>query len=121
LPPRPPPSALPCDRLDQVLSNLIANALRHTPQSGTITLHAESIPDGRRLTVSDTGSGIPPEDLPFIFDRFWRGDRARQRAAGLHSGLGLAIAKQLVQAHGGTISVESKSEAGTKFTIELPE
>jgi two-component system sensor histidine kinase BaeS len=109
------------DRLDQVLSNLIANALRHTPQAGTITLHAESIPDGRRLMVSDTGSGIPPEDLPFIFDRFWRGDRARQRAAGLHSGLGLAIAKQLVQAHGGTISVESKSEAGTKFTIELPE
>jgi two-component system OmpR family sensor kinase/two-component system sensor histidine kinase BaeS len=87
-------------RLDQVLGNLMANALRHTPPGGSISLKAERIPAGARIAVRDTGEGIPPEDLPYAFDRFWRGDRSRSSAGGAGSGLGLAIARQLVQAHG---------------------
>ncbi len=108
------------DRLDQVLSNLVANALHHTPSGGRITLEARTVQGGTELRVQDTGSGIPPEDLPYIFDRFWRGDRARTRQTGIGSGLGLAIARQLVQAHGGTIRAESESGQGTTFIIELP-
>ena len=107
-------------RLDQVLGNLVANALRYTPAGGTITLCAEPA-DGRvRITVSDTGEGIPAEDLPFIFDRFWRGDRSRSHSGGAGSGLGLAIARELVQAHGGRIDAQSEVGRGTTFTIELP-
>ncbi|MCP4536840.1 MAG: HAMP domain-containing protein [Chloroflexi bacterium] len=106
-------------RLDQVLSNLMANALRHTPPGGRITLQAEPTPNGLRISVRDTGEGIPAENLPYIFDRFWRGDRSRSRASG-GSGLGLAIARQLVQIHNGHISVESEPGQGTTFTIELP-
>ncbi len=108
------------DRLSQVLVNLLTNALRHTPENGHITLRAKAIPEGVRLTVEDTGAGIPAEDLPYIFDRFWRGDKSRARTEG-SSGLGLAITKQLVLAHGGTISVESETGKGTMFKIELPE
>lgn len=108
------------DRLDQVLSNLIGNALRYTPEGGRITLMAKNLPGGVRLAVRDTGAGIQPEDLPYVFDRFWRGDRARQRAGGAGSGLGLAIARQLVQAHAGTICVESQPGQGTTIMIELP-
>jgi two-component system sensor histidine kinase BaeS len=116
-------------RLDQVLGNLVANALRYTPAGGTIALRAGPLSegaarrtkaDGVRITVRDTGAGIPAEDLPYLFDRFWRGDRARARADGGHSGLGLAIARQLVQSHGGQIAVESEVGAGTTFTIDLP-
>ncbi len=123
-------------RLDQVLSNLMANALRHTPAGGVITLRAEPalstvegpvlstvegpVHDGVRIIVRDTGEGIPAEDLPYVFDRFWRGDPSRSHASGAGSGLGLAIARQLVQAHGGWIGVESGVGQGTTFTIELP-
>ena len=110
-------------RLDQVIGNLVANALRHTPRGGRITLAAASTPGGVErtvhITVADTGEGIPAEDLPFVFDRFWKGDRARTRAEGAGSGLGLAIARQLVQAHGGQIEVTSSPGVGTTFTVEF--
>jgi signal transduction histidine kinase len=107
-------------RLTQVLSNLVANALRHTPAGGTITLAGEAADGGVRILVRDTGEGIPPEDLPAVFDRFWRGDKSRSHASGAGSGLGLAIAQQLVRAHGGRIEVESELGKGTTFTVELP-
>jgi two-component system sensor histidine kinase BaeS len=114
------------DRLNQVLSNLVSNALRHTPGGGTVLIQTESMPKESspakfavRITIRDTGSGIPAEDLPFIFDRFWRGDKSRSERT--HSGLGLAIAKQLVRAHGGSIEAQSVLGAGSSFIIELPE
>ncbi len=103
-------------RLDQVLTNLVANALRHTPQGGSIHLKGIAQPDGVNILVTDNGSGISPQDLPFIFDRFWRGDHRRQET----SGLGLAIARRLVEAHHGIITVESQPAQGTTFTINLP-
>ena len=107
------------DRLNQVFSNLISNAIRHTPQGGTISLETESIPSGARIVIKDTGSGIPAEDIPFIFDRFWRGSKSRTER--VNSGLGLAIAKQLILAHHGTIEAQSEFGKGTTFIIELPE
>ena len=107
-------------RLAQVLGNLMANGLRYTPPGGTITLRADAGNDTVRIIVTDTGEGIPPEDLPYVFDRFWRGDRSRSRASGAGSGLGLAIARQLVQAHGGQIDIQSELGRGTTFTIDLP-
>jgi two-component system sensor histidine kinase BaeS len=111
-------------RLDQVLGNLVSNALRHTPSAGRITLGAAALQTAEgsqvQLTVADTGEGIAAEDLPFIFDRFWRADRARTHSGGTGSGLGLAITGQLVKAHGGTITVSSTQGAGTTFTITLP-
>ena len=107
-------------RLQQVLGNLIANALRHTPEEGTITLRAARDQDAIHLEVEDTGEGISEEDLPFVFDRFWRGDRARTHKATVGGGLGLAIARQLVRDHGGAIDVRSSVGKGTIFTITLP-
>ena len=111
------------DRLNQVLSNLISNALRHTPRGGTVSIETRAgASDGRlQLVVRDTGAGIAAEDLPFVFDRFWRGDKSRTERT--HSGLGLAIAKQLIHAHGGRIDVQSEGipGRGTSFTIELPQ
>jgi two-component system OmpR family sensor kinase/two-component system sensor histidine kinase BaeS len=107
-------------RLDQVLSNLVANAVRHTPDGGRVVLQADPTPDGVRICVRDTGEGIPEEDLAYVFDRFWKGDRSRTRTGGAGSGLGLAIVRQLIQSHNGVIRVESEKGAGTAFTIELP-
>lgn len=107
-------------RLNQVLSNLVMNALRHTPAGGQITLAAERQDDFVQIQVCDTGEGIASEDLPYLFDRFWRGDRARTHTEGVGSGLGLAIARQLIQAHGGQIAVESTVGQGTTFTLHLP-
>jgi two-component system sensor histidine kinase BaeS len=101
-------------RVGQVLSNLISNALRYTPAGGTVTLRAERHGSGVALSVADTGSGIPPEELPHVFDRF-----AKSSDSG-GSGLGLAIAKQLVEAHGGTISAASEPGRGTTMRITLP-
>lgn len=107
-------------RLDQVLGNLVGNALRHTPAEACIRLEAESSPMALRLRIRDEGAGIPPEAIPYIFDRFYRGDKARLRKEGSGSGLGLAIARQLIQLHGGTIKVESELGNGTTFIIDLP-
>ncbi len=107
-------------RLDQILSNLVVNALRHTPAGGTIQMETYPQTDTVFIEVSDSGEGIPEADLPFIFDRFWRGDRARSHLAGEGGGLGLAIVKQLVEVHNGRISVSSQPQQGTTFTIMLP-
>lgn len=107
-------------RLQQVLGNLVSNAIRHTGDGGTITLRAKPGHEGVRIEVADTGEGIPPEDLAFVFDRFWRGDASRARSVHTGGGLGLAIARQLVEAHGGRIAVRSEPGRGTTFTVDLP-
>jgi signal transduction histidine kinase len=107
------------ERLVQVLGNLVGNALRYTLEGGHVTLAARQQAGGIRLTVQDTGAGIDPADLPRIFDRFYRGDDARETDEG-ESGLGLAIAKSLVEAHGGSISVTSTPGEGSTFAIILP-
>lgn len=106
-------------RLRQMVGNLVSNALRHTPPDGRVTIHAEVTGDRLVITVSDTGSGIAPEDLPRVFDRFWRADTSRSRATG-GSGLGLSIARQLARAHGGDITATSTLGAGAAFRIEMP-
>ena len=102
-------------RVHQVFANLIGNAVRFTPHGGTITLSAEKDGDRVRFSVTDTGAGIAPENLPHVFERFWRGDSARGCA-----GLGLAISRAIVEAHGGTLSVDSQPGQGTTFTFTLP-
>jgi len=103
-------------RLDQVMGNLVANALRHTSAGGTITLRCQAVDDGVTLSVSDTGQGIPPDELPHIFDRFW----SRGNAGGAGSGLGLAIARSIVAVHGGSIHAESTVGLGTTIRVTLP-
>ena len=104
------------DRLEQALQNLAANALRHTPDGGQITLTSTSDPGGVRLTVRDTGPGIPSAHLPLIFERFYKADAARRAAGG--SGLGLSIVKAIVERHGGTIT--ARNDGGAVFDIVLP-
>jgi signal transduction histidine kinase len=139
------PDALPQidadpQRMAQVLANLVANALRYTPEGGSIVLSAiqgvaedrrQTIDDGNGLQpivdrpssvvfrVCDTGQGIAPEDLPHVFDRFYRADRSRTRGSG-GAGLGLAITRQIVVAHGGLIWAESELGHGTTISIALP-
>ncbi len=104
------------DRLEQAIQNLAANALRHTPEDGTITLSAERAGDAIRLSVRDSGPGIAPEQLPHIFDRFYKGDASRRSAGG--SGLGLSIVRAIVERHGGTIT--ARNDNGAVFEIVLP-
>ena len=115
---------LPADpqRLGQVLGNLIGNALRHTPRGGQVTRGGTLTPagDAVRLWVADTGEGIAADDLPHIFDRFWRGDPARSHEARAGTGLGLAIARSLVGAHGGRIWADSQLGQGTTVSCLLP-
>jgi signal transduction histidine kinase len=106
------------ERMAQVLGNLTSNALRHTPTGGSVILSAVDGEKGVQLQVIDSGSGIDAADLPYIFHRFYRGDRSRQQNG--ESGLGLAIAKSIVEAHGGRITAESTFGVGTTFTITLP-
>ena len=107
--------------IGRVLNNLISNALRHTSAGGEIHVHARRISQGVEVSVRDTGEGIPAQDLPHIFERFYRGDasRSRNRDKG-GAGLGLAIAQGIVHAHGGDIRVESQAGKGTQFTFYLP-
>jgi signal transduction histidine kinase len=113
----PPVEADP-DRINQVLGNLVSNALRYTAAGGEIALTARREGNRLLLSVSDTGSGIAAEDLPHIFDRFYRGDSSRQHNG--ESGLGLAIARSIAEAHGGNIVVDSVLGRGTVFTVALP-
>jgi two-component system OmpR family sensor kinase/two-component system sensor histidine kinase BaeS len=107
------------DRLAQVVANLIDNALRYVPKGGTVTVRIVPRLHEVEVAVADNGPGVPAGDLPHLFDRFWRGDRARQRVAG-GSGLGLAIARSLVEAHGGRIWAESVEGEGSTFAFVLP-
>ena len=106
-------------RLEQVLANLLTNALCHTPPGGRVALRVAE--EGGRLAfrVEDSGSGIAPEDLPHVFERFYRGDPARSAGDG-HTGLGLSIAQGIARAHGGEITVESCPGAGSTFIVTLP-
>jgi signal transduction histidine kinase len=109
------------DRLKQVLLNLVANAIEHTPENGVITLGLKRVDQWARLTVTDTGSGIPVEALPHIFERFYRLDASRSREDGQSgSGLGLSIAYWITRSHGGRIEVASDESRGTTFSVWLP-
>ena len=110
---------LDSDRMEQVLTNLIDNALRHTESTGSVTVYVYVLDGVLYLEVFDTGSGIPEEDLPFVFERFYKADKARTRGRS-GTGIGLAIVKQIVLAHGGQISVHSKLGEGTSFSILIP-
>lgn len=113
------PVRMDARRIGRVLTNLTANALRHTPAGGHIHVSARRTIGGMEVIVIDDGEGIRPEDLPHVFDRFYRGEKSRSRATG-GSGLGLAIARGMVEAHGGSIRVESTIGQGAKFTFALP-
>ncbi len=119
VPDRLPPVQADRDRLSQIVGNLLSNALRYVHQGGKVVIRAEEAGNEVRISVSDDGPGIPAKELPHLFERFWRGDKARRRATG-GSGLGLTIAKSLVEAHGGRIWVESEEGKGTTFTFTLP-
>ncbi len=107
------------DRIKQLLLNLVDNAIKYTPQGGQVTLGLQRVEGRAQLSVADTGIGIPAQDLPHIFERFYRVDKARSRAAG-GTGLGLSIVQWIVQAHGGKIDVQSEMGKGTTFTVWLP-
>ena len=115
-----PPIPIDRTRISQVAHNLLQNAIYHTPSGGEVTVSARKTDNERiRVSIADTGPGIPKESLPFVFDRFYRADQARAIDTG-GSGLGLAIAKELVEAHGGEIWVESKKGRGSTFFFSLP-
>jgi signal transduction histidine kinase len=107
------------ERLSQLFGNLVRNALRFTLEGGLVSLRAERDDGAVRVTVEDTGVGIPPDRLPHLFERFYRGDEARDRASG-GAGLGLAIVKELVEAMGGRVGAESTLGEGSRFWFTLP-
>jgi len=113
------PAEIFCDatRIAQVVTNLLTNAVHYNRTGGEIRVATRTEAGGAILTVADTGRGIPAADLPHVFERFYRADKSR---TGGHAGLGLAIAKSIVEAHGGTIEVASVENAGTTFTVSLP-
>ena len=103
----------------RVIGNLLENAITHTPEGGRVNVTARPAADHVEVEVADTGPGIAPEDLARIFDRFYRADPSRSRGTG-GSGLGLTIARRLVEAHGGTVEADSVPGEGSRFTVRLP-
>jgi len=114
-----PPVRVDAGRMAQVLGNLLDNALRHTPEGGQVAVRAARGDGGVVVSVSDTGPGVPPDHLPHLFERFWRGDPSRSRHTG-GSGLGLAIARRIVEAHGGRIWAELVADGGLRVSFRLP-
>ncbi len=106
-------------RLRQAVGNLVSNAVRHTPEGGSVRITCRATSDAVLIEVADTGTGIDPADLPHVFDRFWRADKSRTRATG-GSGLGLSIVRKLVEAHDGTVTADSVPGKGSQFTVRLP-
>jgi two-component system sensor histidine kinase BaeS len=106
-------------KIQRVLYNLVQNAIRHTPSGGSISLATKVGPQGVQVEVADTGEGIAPEDLPHVFEQFFRGEKSRSRETG-GAGLGLAIARRIIEAHGGHIWVESQVGHGARFNFILP-
>src|SRR5699024_3996308 len=105
---------LDVDRIEQVITNLIHNAIHHTGKGGSVDIAVNCMDEGCTFDVTDTGKGIPEADLPYVFERFYKADKARTRGQG-GTGLGLSIAKNIVDAHKGAISVHSKVNEGTTF------
>jgi signal transduction histidine kinase len=107
------------DRISQVIANLLANAVRYTPENGHIRITARDTPEHGVLAVEDDGIGISEQDLPLIFERFYRADASRTRKTG-GAGIGLAIVRSIVAAHDGTVTAESRMGHGSRFTVMLP-
>jgi signal transduction histidine kinase len=105
-------------RFEQVISNLVGNAIRYVPEGGKVWVTANETNNGLIITVNDNGEGLPNEDLPYIFDRFWRKEKSRSRVTG-GTGLGLAIAKHLIEAQGGTIEAKNLSEGGLQVIVKF--
>jgi signal transduction histidine kinase len=103
----------------QVIVNLVDNAIKYTPEGGSVEVQVGAVDGSARLEVSDTGIGIPPDALGHVFERFYRVDKARSREMG-GAGLGLSIVKSICKAHDGKISVESSDGRGSRFSVELP-
>lgn len=108
------------DRLVQVFTNLVDNALKHTPPGGQVRLLARAVSGQAEISIEDTGEGIPPEELSRIFERFYQMDKSRKGGPQHGAGLGLAIAKEIVQAHGGAMTATSQEGVGSRFTVRLP-
>jgi signal transduction histidine kinase len=122
IPAAPVPMAVDRHRIREMLLNLVTNAIKYTPQGGTVALSLAQEDGAVVFTVADTGIGIAPGDLPHIFDRFWRADPARSRTGERPgTGLGLAITKWIAEAHGGSITVQSRPGRGSVFTVRLPQ
>jgi signal transduction histidine kinase len=121
MPDQPVRLAVDRHRIREMLLNMVTNAIKYTPQGGTIALALEEQDDAVIFTVRDSGIGIAAGDVPHIFDRFWRADQARTRTGERPgTGLGLAITKWIAEAHGGTIAVQSRPGRGSIFTVRLP-
>lgn len=107
------------DKISQVIVNLLSNALKYTPEGGKVEVKVKGAGDITEISIKDSGNGIPPEDLPYIFERFYRADKSRNRLTG-GAGIGLTIAKAIIEAHKGRIEVQSEFNAGTEFIVSLP-
>jgi two-component system sensor histidine kinase BaeS len=118
IPPDLPPVDADIAMIERALTNLIENGLRYTPPKGRVTVRLEPVGERVTVTVTDTGCGIPADDLPRVFDRFYRVEKSRSRTSG-GTGLGLAIASKIVQAHGEEIRVKSTVGVGTTFSFDL--